>query len=170
MQPHKTSRINNMNNRFKFRVWHKIRKQYLTNTTDWPFLLTMSGHVCEWDGGCWTNTDYNNYRDKDDEYQEVTYVVQQFTGILDRNNKEIYDGDIIKYHQDGVVGNYLFKDVKYFIADIVWHDCQYHIVNRKFKFPEGEYDTGEPLYNDLRSHIEVIGNIFENPELLKKLE
>ena len=67
----------------------------------------------------------------------------QFTGLLDKNGKEIYEGDITK---DGV-GN---------IDQIIWHDAGYFAIQRNVVdhiFIEG-------------SRIEVIGNIYENPNLL----
>lgn len=66
-------------------------------------------------------------------------VVQQFTGLLDVNNKEIYEGDIIIRHGER-------KAVEFFSGDSF--DFQGFDIEQVF----GKW--------------EIIGNIFENPELL----
>jgi uncharacterized phage protein (TIGR01671 family) len=144
-----------MNNReIKFRVWHRIQKKYYDNNiNDWPFLLTPVGHVCEWDGGCWTNGDYNDYRDKDDEYQKITYVIQQYTGVKDKNSKEIYEGDIIEY----TIHNYPDELTRIGFVSFM---AGMFLVNWSDQ-------TDQELGYMSISSIKVIGNIFENPELLK---
>lgn len=134
-----------MNNRFKFRVWDRILKRYLNNPDDWSFLLTPTGHVCEWDGGCWSNGDWHNYKDNDDEYQRVTYVIQQYTGLKDNADREIYEGDIVSYK--GYTGQVSFL-AGMFLID----------------YPD-QTDSG-PIGFLQTVDIEVIGNIFENKELL----
>ena len=69
--------------------------------------------------------------------------IMQYTGLKDKNGKEIYEGDICK-HQNPSESNY----VEYRLG--VW--CL---------MPHGLYLHGEDMM------VEVIGNIYENPELLK---
>ncbi len=69
------------------------------------------------------------------------WPVMQFTGLLDKNRKEIYEGDVIKAF-----------DKKY--EEVFWHQP-----DACFRFSSLPID-----YND---EVEVIGNIYENPELLK---
>jgi hypothetical protein len=73
-------------------------------------------------------------------FNDDNFIYQQFTGLKDKNRKEIYEGDFVKR------GERLFE--------VVWSDGGY------FEIKDGEY-----LWelNDLV----VVGNIFENPELLK---
>jgi len=72
--------------------------------------------------------------------------VMQYTGLHDKNNVEIYEGDLIR--TDG------FSDG--LSIPVVWRD---------FGFQIGEHGIC-PLYP--RKDYEVIGNIYENPELLKE--
>ena len=85
---------------------------------------------------------------------ELTYVppfspvVMQFTGLHDRNGKEIYEGDIIWWGKDD------HAPVSY----VFYNDGA-------FKVSDPESDTWELLI-DVLNGAEVIGNIYENPELL----
>lgn len=91
---------------------------------------------------------------------------QQFTGLNDKNGKEIYEGDIIKEHylEDwGDTVGYEYRGVvRYKMYDT-------SDVNHKFSgfitFPnelENKNYSGNPIHSD----CEVIGNIFEHSELL----
>ncbi len=94
---------------------------------------------------------------------EVT--IGQFTGLLDKNGKEIYEGDIFT-----ISGKYA-KLVKYIDA---WGAfCVANIdtlANPAFaKWPdECNYQQPSPKWwSDFKDEIEVIGNIHDNPEFLK---
>lgn len=80
----------------------------------------------------------------DDEY------LMQSTGLKDKNGVEVFDGDIMFYEQDC----YQYTLVKY----------------DKDKLAFVLYDGCERLYHELWEPGEVIGNIYENPELLESVE
>lgn len=83
-------------------------------------------------------------------------TVGQFTGLLDKNGKEIYEGDIIRTKRYGIVhgqsntqGADLFR--------VVYKNAQFYIDNKLRHF----------YLQDSKCN-EVIGNIHDNPELLKE--
>jgi uncharacterized phage protein (TIGR01671 family) len=91
-------------------------------------------------------------------------VFQQYTGLKDKNGNLIYEGDILSFvttrsSYDGLFsGNTLIGEVK-------WSDLHCASV---FKISSDDRHDGEEfqLFNDSRNK-EIIGSIFETPELLK---
>ncbi len=79
---------------------------------------------------------------------EGTDVLMQFTGLKDKNGKEIYEGDVV--------------EVKY--RDGSGYDNPVEI-----SFERGSFWAGMGYLNDVKI-VEVIGNIYENPDLLAPKE
>ncbi len=80
------------------------------------------------------------------EFDEDKAVVMQFIGLLDDNGKEIYEGDCLKISMQGDIQN------SPFVVENMW-DLRIGIENN------------DP-YMRIDSELEIIGNIYENPELL----
>jgi uncharacterized phage protein (TIGR01671 family) len=78
--------------------------------------------------------------------------LMQFTGLTDRNGKEIYEGDIVRP----------FHDDKGLYAKIVYFDSV-----MAFKIATPDKTTKKTItWKYFKEEIEVVGNIYENPELL----
>ena len=84
--------------------------------------------------------------------------LMQYTGLKDKNGKEIYEGDIVKDKGDGHPYQVIFC---YGSFDINWPHCCNHCA-------KGDASHGS-LYEYLAfgEGAEVIGNIYENPGLLE---
>ena len=88
-------------------------------------------------------------------------IFNQYTGINDKNGTEIYDGSIIKFSERSING---------FVCT---HTCRVFQSENGAWRVEGHpdfdtsYRTRRELYQ-IRKKCEVIGNVYENPELLKE--
>jgi uncharacterized phage protein (TIGR01671 family) len=130
-----------MNNRIiKFRVWDSSAKRYLM---DGEYVIDAQGGVY-YLGNNAGNLSLSREL-------AVDCVIQQFTGVKDKNSADIYEGDIIKYNP------FNQKDYKNTIVPVYdltafhwWHELENMIFNHRNK-----------------CNLQVIGNIYENPELLK---
>lgn len=87
------------------------------------------------------------------------YVIQQYTGNKDKNGKEIYEGDVIKEKHYGDWGD---TDNYDYIGVVYWSSlgCGFRTL------PKPDISCNGNIFTE-NNTIEVIGNIFENPELLK---
>lgn len=84
--------------------------------------------------------------------------LMQYTGIKDINGREIYEGDIVR--QNGVLNLY-----GGYIGEVRWREDRWHIWQNNYWFDNGDFYYGDEVN---WTHTEVIGNIYETPELLKE--
>ena len=95
----------------------------------------------------------------------ITDSVGQFTGLHDKNGKEIYTGDILQLKKlDGIVLLYKIFCVKGGFA-FNTHQDDFYKPQIEIYFYES---TSDMQNSSFISTLEIIGNIFENPELLEK--
>lgn len=78
--------------------------------------------------------------------------VMQFTGLCDRNGKEIYEGDIVE-----VTGTPYYAKR----GQVVFNGKEYGLLDANNGF------CADFVWEDWERFFEVIGNIYENPELLE---
>ena len=79
-------------------------------------------------------------------------TVEMFTGKKDKNEKEIYGGDIINYHCAGGISN----------SAVIWNDDE-----ARFERSNAPYMSGGIICGQ---YDEIIGNLYESPELLEGKE
>ena len=112
---------------------------------------------------CWDKSSLLIY--PNEEIKKQGRIIQWFTGLKDKSGKEIYEGDIIELH---TAANDKAKDVKdnhCGLYEIYWDRC-YKLKTIKpnwFFIPNFESPAAD--YNIMK----VVGNIFENKELLKTI-
>ena len=131
-----------MKRKIKFRVWSNQLSKWITDyvITDYNLSAVTINHIF-------------NHTELDNE----DIIFQQFTGLEDKNGKDIYEGDIIQQLS--------FEDWGDDDGDILNRDVQFKTYDTSYGFYESGWYFG--AYGKIEKDCEVIGNIFENPELLK---
>ena len=90
--------------------------------------------------------------------------LMQYTGLKDKNGKEIYEGDIIGDIEDWSIVIWCDKCIGWQLA---WYDID--IDKKTCHMCDGNFDITETFENNIADNDEeVIGNIYETPELLDK--
>lgn len=118
------------NGQYQFRAWDLVGKKWIDLNAEGIFLAPN-----EEDGlGVVGQGGYFYYA-----------VIHQWSGLLDKNGKEIYEGDIVS---------------------LVTHCHQKPIVDSVI-FNEGSFVLDGIGYTVAETELEIIGNIFDNPELLE---
>ena len=137
---------------FKFRIWDKTSKSFLCCSDDDDLFINMQGDMC---------LARENLRDAYDlDYLSSSfYEISQFTGLKDKNGKEIYAGDILKSESGAWLCE--VRDSPSFAG------FDFKII----KAPAGcEWEIGDNfILSELRINeagYEVFGNVYENSELL----
>ena len=119
-----------------FRAWDKKEKVMC-----WVSIIDFEH------GECTLVYPTDEYREEDRSFDEIELM--QYRNLKDKNNKEIYDGDIVK-SPDGKL--FAVKEERYCLQPF-----------HKFEYHRGEYSIPPEWF-------EVVGNIYENPDLKSALK
>ena len=79
-------------------------------------------------------------------------IVMQFTGLKDKNSKEIYEGDIVKFT---LTDGFSYVVDEYGVVE--YKSGNFYILNGLDEYIASDINTNK---------IKIVGNIYENPELL----
>lgn len=133
-----------MAEQIKFRLWCNDEKK----------IITESYCICQ--DGVW-----KSWRDMEDG-DMFNGVLMRYTGLKDKNGKEIYEGDILE--------NPHYEKDDWERCEVKWHE-QFARFGLDFYSPYGsEGYTGREQHIDVfvsKAGCYVIGNIYQNPDLLK---
>lgn len=124
----------------KFRIWVKDRKEifevvlinYVSKKV--TYILEKIGHLLSI---------------RDAKFNDIEFM--QYSGLKDKNNKEIYEGDVLSNGNDEKPYKVIFENGSF-----------------RAEF-EGDFEEYSFYLIDIvAQHCEIVGNIYENPELLKE--
>lgn len=163
----------------KFRAWDKVNKEWLKTKSGGLSLNNKTQKLEYTFSDTFTLHDWETCR-KIGAFPG-NYEVVQFTGLNDKNEKEVYEGDCVTMHQflfDGnEVESRLFGVITYLEDSTYFEDvAAYGFKKIRNKFYENHtgFEPGEgvsPLcyfYGLHEESFEIIGNIYENPDLLEE--
>ena len=139
-----------MKREIKFRAWDRLNKEMIEV---YAIDNTKKGATEE---NAYESKGYNEHGQKRFYLHNVDLM--QFTGLLDKNGKEIYEGDIV--HNIKRLKNW---EVKFHRQHVGFVMIRQENMKNYFSQFNVNFSDGEIYQCD---YIEVIGNIFEHPELL----
>jgi uncharacterized phage protein (TIGR01671 family) len=137
-----------MKREIEFRAWTKKKEmQYNVVPFEWDYVIDTMWHKCiESNGHGILGSGGTEAKFEVGGYAIEEGDIMQFTGLHDKNGKEIYEGDIVRHNP---------------------HNCvvYYELASFYIRWPDDDVDLLEIFRNELY----VIGNIYENPELINKV-
>lgn len=129
--------------RHKFRAWDKVEKK-----------MCIVERLNFDEGGVLTHVGVD-FAGTDIAYVKVEFFdLMQFTGLTSKNGKDIFDGDVVEY-----VGR--LHGVRKSKYKVIWGQkkCGFLLEMTEWPYDRKNMQPGR--------HLVVIGNIYENPELLE---
>lgn len=122
----------------KFRVWDKrVNKMHICGESTHDNMWFDENNIAR----------YYNLQNGDGSGENGGYDLMQYTGIKDKNGKEIYEGDIVYMRCDCLSG----------FGEVFYESGSFWINDKKRK-------RTYPIYKEGKYRVD--GNIYENPELL----
>lgn len=140
-----------MKRQIRFRVWNPDDKKMET-----PLVLAIVND------GTLNFKPLINCSDGNKAYKD--YPLMQFTGLQDIKGKDVYEGDIVNiYGGFGYLKNGEGVNANYIVS---FKTCEYLLFRHDIKLTWGRLSRLE----EMNYNCEIIGNIYENSELLKTTE
>ena len=145
-----------MSRELKFRAWDKVAKKFLHPYPDGFHIL-----------GETTCFDLIGMQLKERNPEKTTLemlndvVIEQFTGLKDKNGTEIYEGDIVQHLR--------FGDKRWQIGEVIWaEEMAAWLVKHWYNKAKSDKFWSTRFEEILLDEIEIIGNIHTTPELMEQ--
>lgn len=141
-----------MNKPIKFRIWDTETQTFLQELA--PYYWHVPRSLGLFDDEIVGEA---NLHDLSALLSNKGFMAQQFTGLLDKNDREIYEGDIVLVKRNrSTFDESIYEEMKLEVK---------YLPNKGFKAYWGHNDcNSEPLEGSV-----IIGSIFQTPELLKTI-
>ncbi len=147
-------------NNLKFRVWDLTENCFLDPWDEVDPQINLLGDVFLWDRIQQVHTNIK--------YKTNGLIIQQFTSLLDKNGKEIYEGDILAYpigNFDRAADNF---DDRMRIS--YRNELARYVLNFYSKWGGEGYSGAQENITNYTNDCIIIGNIYENPDLLNPID
>lgn len=141
-----------MSREIKFRIWSKTYKKMLIPNKLYPLRNAGGTYVTCYDGSKWY--------DLSKKYIELMQYIDQ----IDKNGKDVYEGDIVAVRDYIGINGEGYGD-KYY-ASIMWDEANAGFELFEIDRMKGDAIRDEFDINENHCELEVIGNIYENEDLI----
>lgn len=92
--------------------------------------------------------------------------VGQYTGLRDKEKRQIFEGDIVKW--DDCSGGKYWRFAVVTIAPDIIFDCEpVKVVGGVRNFSDKAFRFADFIYKDTENYLTVVGNVFNNPEMVE---